>query len=153
MSMEYKVPRILWENFESILLAQSKRFIAELAKRLNVSEKELQRRVLPSSDSLKVIIQDTQSETNKCKAYLQQDKLTIFCRKPVAYGCDYCAFHRYKRMMVIEGTHPMQIQRIKDKPTIGPLWMLNNNIINSAGDIVGKINTSTGKIKLFVIKA
>ena len=56
MSVEYKVPRFLWENFESVLLAQSKRYITELAKRLAVPEKELIKKVLPSSDSLKVII-------------------------------------------------------------------------------------------------
>lgn len=44
MSLEYKVPRLLWENFEAVLLAQSKRYIGELARRLNVSEKELQKR-------------------------------------------------------------------------------------------------------------
>ena len=68
MSIEYKVPRLLWENLESVLLAQSKRYIGELAKRLGVSEKELTKRVLPTSDSLKVIIQDTHAECNQCKS-------------------------------------------------------------------------------------
>lgn len=152
MSIEYKVPRVLWENFESVLLAQSKRYISELAKRLGVSEKELQKKVLPSSDSLKVIIQDTQSENNKCKAYVQNDKLTVFCRKPTAYGCEYCPFHRNKRMIVIEGTNPIPIQRIKDKNKLGPLWTSNNIIYNSSGDIVGKIKKD-GNIKLFIISA
>ncbi len=75
MSIEYKVPRLLWENFESVLLAQSKRYIGELAKRLNVPERELQKRVLPTSDSLKVIIQDTQAESNQCKAYFKMINL------------------------------------------------------------------------------
>lgn len=153
MSIEYKIPRLLWENFESVLLAQSKRYIAELAKRLGVSEKELQKRVLPTSDSLKVIIQDTQSETNKCKAYVQQDKLTIYCRKLVAYGCEYCPFHRNKRMIVIDGTNPIEVQRVKDSNKMGPFWVMNQYIINASGDIVGKINKSTGKIKLFIISA
>ena len=154
MSIEYKIPRLLWENFESVLLAQSKRYIVDLAKRLQVPEKELLKRVLPSSDSLKVIIQDTQSDTNKCKAYVQQDKLTVFCRKIVAYGCDYCLFHRNKRMMVIEDTNPMEIKRIKDRNTIGPIWVTKHNyIINSSGDIMGKYNRMTSKVKIFVISA
>ena len=78
MSIEYKVPRLLWENLESVLLAQSKRYIGELAKRLGVSEKELQKKVLPSSDSLKIMLFDSQAECNQCKAYIQQDKLTIY---------------------------------------------------------------------------
>ena len=131
MSLEYKVPRFLWENFESVLLAQSKRFISELAKRLNVSEKELQKQVLPTNDSLKVIIQDTQAECNQCKAYVQNDKLTIFCRKSVVHGTQFCAFHKNKRMMVVEGTNPVQLQRVKDMNTIEPIWASNNTLYNS----------------------
>ena len=153
MSLEYKVPRLLWENFESVLLAQSKRYIAELAKRLNVSEKELLKRVLPTTDSLKIMIQDTQSETNHCKAYVQHDKLTVFCRKPVAYGCMYCPFHRHKRMMVLPGTQPVDIQRIKDIATMPPVWMVKNKIINSSGDVIGKINKSNSTITLFTVSA
>lgn len=145
---EYKVPRILWENLESVLLAQAKRYIGELAKRLKVPEKELIKRVLPTSDTIKVIIQDTQSELNQCKAYIQNDKLTIFCRKPVAYGCDYCTFHRNKRMLVIEGTNPLPIQRLKDTNITSPLWVNTNILYNSTGDIVGKMKDD--KIKLFV---
>ena len=151
--MEYKVPRFLWENLESVLLAQSKRYVCELAKRLDISEKELMRKVLPSADSLKVIIQDTQSESCQCRAYLQNDKLTVFCRKPVVYGTEFCAFHRTKRMTVIDGTTPTEIQRINDKATFGPLWLSNNIIINTAGNMVGKVNKSTGKIKMFVLSA
>jgi Zn finger protein HypA/HybF involved in hydrogenase expression len=153
MSVEYKVPRLLWENFESVLLAQSKRYIGELAKRLGVSEKELIKKVLPTSDSLKVIIQDTQAECNQCKAYIQHDKLTVYCRKATAYGSEYCSFHRNKRMLVIEGTNPIQIQKIKDTNTMESLWASDTTLYNSNGDIVGKINRETGKIKLFVMGA
>lgn len=153
MSIEYKVPRLLWENLESVLLAQSKRYISELAKRLGVPERELIKKVLPTSDSLKVIIQDTQSESNQCKAYVQQDKLTVYCRKASAYGSEYCPFHRNKRMHIIEGTNPIPIQKIKDMNTIESLWISGTTLYNSNGNIVGKINTETGKIKLFVISA
>jgi hypothetical protein len=153
MSIEYKVPRLLWENLESVLLAQSKRYIGELAKRLGVSEKELTKRVLPSSDSIKVIIQDTHAECNQCKAYIQHDMLTVFCRKATAYGSEYCSYHRSKRMRVIEGTNPIEIQRLKDINTMEPLWVSNTTLYNSSGDIIGKINKETGKIKMFVISA
>jgi hypothetical protein len=151
MSLEYKVPRILWENLESVLLAQSKRYVGELAKRLGVSERELVKKVLPSSDSLKVIIQDTQAECNQCKAYIQNDKLTVFCRKATAYGSEFCACHRNKRMIVIEDTNPAQLQRIKDINGLEPLWASNNTLYNSNGELVGKINTETGKIKIFML--
>lgn len=153
MSLEYKVPRFLWENFEAVLLAQSKRYVAELAKRLNVSEKELLKKVLPTNDSLKVIIQDSQAECNQCKAYVQNDKLTVFCRKTVVHGTQFCTFHKNKRMMVVEGTNPVQLQKIKDMNTIEPLWATNNTLYNSSGNIVGKINKETGKIKMFIISS
>jgi len=152
MALEYKVPRILWENLESVLLAQSKRYISELAKRLEVSEKELIKRVLPSSDSLKVIIQDTQSEYNQCKAYIQNDKLTVFCRKVTAHGSDYCAFHRNKRMTVISGTNPVELKRIKDRNMNEPLWATNNTIYNINGNIAGKIDKNKETLKLFIIE-
>jgi hypothetical protein len=154
MALEYKVPRLLWENFEAVLLAQSKRYIAELAKTLGVSEKELIKKVLPTSDSLKVIIQDTQAETSLCKAYIQHNKLTIYCRKPVAYNSEYCLHHRTKRMFVVKSTGAITIQRIKDIPTIEPIWICHtdNTLLNSAGNVVGRINKSRQKLKLFVYK-
>lgn len=149
MSIEYKIPRLLWENLESVLLAQSKRYIAELAKKLEVSERELLKRVLPTSDSIKVIIQDTHAESNQCKAYIQHEKVTIFCRKPVSYGSEYCICHRNKRMFVIEGTNPVLLQRLKDT-NIGPLWISKNTLYNSNGDIVGKMKDNI--IKIFIIE-
>ena len=153
MSIEYKVPRLLWENFESVLLAQSKRYIGELAKRLGVPERELLKKVLPTSDSLKVIIQDTQAESNQCKAYIQHDTLTIYCRKATAYGCEYCSFHRNKRMTVVEGTNPIQLQKVKDTSTLEPLWISKDSLYNSSGELVGKINKENGKVKIFVLGA
>lgn len=153
MSVEYKVPRFLWENFESVLLAQSKRYVGELAKRLGVPERELIKKVLPSSDSLKVLIQDTQSECNQCKAYIQNDKLTVFCRKATSYGSEYCAFHRNKRMLVIEGTNPIKLQKIKDTNTMEPLWASDTTLYNSSGEVMGKINKDSGVIKIFVVGA
>jgi hypothetical protein len=153
MSIEYKVPRLLWENFEAVLLAQSKRYIIELAKRLEVPEKELLKKVLPSSDSLKVIIQDTQSECNQCKAYIQHDKLTVFCRKTVAFGSEYCPFHRNKRMTIIDDTNPLKLQRIKDINNLEPLWINKSSVYNSSAEIVGKINKNKDKLKIFVVSA
>ena len=152
MTLEYKIPRLLWENFESVLLAQSKRYIAELAKRLGVPERELMKRVLPHSDSLKVIIQDSHSETNQCKAYVQQDKLTIFCKKPVAYQSDFCPLHRNKRMMVIEETTPIVVQKVRDCYNMESMWIQENHLIDSTGSIVGKIKKSEQVIKRFVIQ-
>jgi hypothetical protein len=152
MALEYKVPRLLWENLESVLLAQSKRYITELAKRLHVSEKELIKKVLPTSDSLKVIIQDSQAESNQCNAYIQEGQLTVFCRKPVAYQSEFCPIHRTHRMMVMNEMEPVSIQKIKDDPMLPPMWTTDHTIIDSNGGIVGKINKDEQRIKRFVVE-
>jgi hypothetical protein len=152
MSVEYKVPRLLWENLESVLLAQSKRYIGELAKRLHVSEKELLKRVLPTSDSLHITIQDTHQESNQCKAYVQQDNVTIFCKKAVAHQSEYCPFHRQKRMTVIEGTGPRAVQRIKDRSTMEPLWCAGNTLLNATGKITGTIHHDEQKMRIFILE-
>jgi hypothetical protein len=54
-------------------------------------------------------------------------------------------------MIVIDGTNPVQLQRLKDQNTLGPLWVNENMIYNSAGELAGKINKTTEKIKIFVM--
>jgi hypothetical protein len=153
MTLEYKVPRILWENFESVLLAQSKKYIGEIAKRLGVSEKELQKRILPSSDSLYVMIQDSQTETNQCKAYVQHGEITCFCRKSVAYHSGYCAVHRQQRMTIIPGTTPIVLQKMKERNTMEPLWIKEHLLLNAKGHTAGVIQHNERRIKLFVLPA
>jgi len=152
MTVEYKVPRLLWENLESVLLAQSRRYIGELAKHLGVPEKELQKRVLPTSDSLKIILQDSQAESNQCRAYVQEEQMTIFCKKPVAYHSEYCTFHRHKRMLVIDGTNPTIVQKVKDRNTVEPMWLHDKILLNAKGLTVGQVNTTTNTIKIFQIE-
>lgn len=148
--MEYHVPRFLWENFESVLLAQSKRYVSELAKILRVPEKELLKRVLPTNDSMKVIIQDSQE--HQCSAYVQYGQLTVHCKKPVAYQSDFCPFHRRKRMTVIEGTHPTPIQRIKDHPGREPMWAHGTTLIHSNGNHIGTIDVEQQRLTIFIIE-
>jgi hypothetical protein len=149
---EYKVPRLLWENFESILLAQSRRYIGELARRLDVPEKELQRKILPSSDSLKIIMMDSQLESLQCHAYVQHDDITSFCRKPVAYHSEFCSFHKNKRMNVFMDTQPIMVEKVKTVPAKEPMWIKGNVIVNSSGEMMGKLNRQTQTVKLFKVE-
>lgn len=151
--MEYKVPRILWESLESILLAQSKRYISELAKVLEVNEIELQRRVLPSADIIKVTLQDSQAESSQCKAFHLENKITVYCKKTVAYNSEYCHIHREKRMFIIENKDAVQLTRVKDIDTLPPLWIKDESmLINSNGDTVGIIEEADQKITMFIIE-
>ena len=151
--LEYKIPRILWENLEAVLLAQSKRFIGEMAKRLGVPERELQKKVLPSADSLKIIMMDSHTESNQCRAYIQHGEMTEFCRKAVAYQSEYCPLHRQQRMTLIPGKTPIVIEKIKDRNTMEPLWKKDHMLLNAQGEIVGTIQPNEGKLKLFVLPA
>jgi hypothetical protein len=154
MSTEYKVRRVLWESLESVLLSESKKYVGELARRLQLPEKELMRRVFPSSDSMKVYIQDSSISDNQCHAFIQDDEITCYCRKPIVYGSDFCHFHRTKRMTVIKEMPSQYVKRIKDRPECDNMWVDNNNILyNSKGTIVGKICNNSSKIKLFIIKS
>lgn len=152
MSVEFKVPRLLWENLESVLYAQAKRYIGELAQRLKVPEKELLKQVLPSSDKCIVTILDSQEECNQCKAYIQHDKMTVYCKKPVAYHSEYCLFHRNKRMHVIQETNPLSIVRVKERNTMEPMWIQENTkLIQSNGNLIGRVNHSRSTMKRFII--
>lgn len=153
MTLEYKVPRVLWENLESVLLAQSKRYIGEIAKRLGIPERDLQKRVLPSADSLKIMIMDSQAETNQCKAYIQHGEITEFCRKAVAYHSEFCPIHRQQRMTLIPGKEPIVVEKVKDRNTMEPLWKKGHLLLNAQGDIVGTIQPNQERIKLFVLPA
>lgn len=151
-TLEYKVPRLLWENFEAILLAQSRRFIGDLARRLNVPEKELQRKVLPSSDSLKVMMMDSQAETTQCRAYVQLDSITTHCRKPVAYHSEYCAFHRERRMNVFVEDSTPRVEKVKMTTKKEPVWLRGNTLINAKGETVGRIHPQRQTVKWFMIQ-
>ena len=145
---EYKIPRFLYENLESSLLALSKRYVSELAKHLKVPEKELIKRVMPSSDSIRVLIQDSTHESNYCKAYCQQDKITVFCKKPVITNSEYCLEHRIHRMTILPNK-AIQLEKVKDIPTLRPLWKMQSTLLYDDGTIAGKI--VDGKIKIFTI--
>lgn len=120
-------------------MAHSRRYVCELAKRLRVPEKELLQKVLPS-DSVKLHMYESQSTTHQCKAYEQHHAITVFCKKPVVYHSNYCAFHRTERMLVVDGCNPIMVERLKDHHTMEPLWITETDLINAKGEHVGRIH-------------
>jgi uncharacterized protein YegJ (DUF2314 family) len=59
-------------------------------------------------------------------------------------------------MMVIE--LPLEnddlhiVQKIKDRNTMEPMWLMNHIVINSNGDMIGKLNKTEGVMKRFIIE-
>jgi hypothetical protein len=152
-SYNYKVPRILWENLEAVLLTQSKKYIEELAKILGVPAKELQKRVMPSANFVKVILQDVQESS--CRAYVQNGAFTVFCRKPVFNG-DFCAAHCGTRP-IVNDTHAILIKKVKDMDMLPPMWEKDTSIpaisdlYVASGQRIGKVNHDKQKITIYTI--
>ena len=147
--LEYKIPRILWESLEAVLLAQSKKYIEELANRLHVPAKELQKRVMPSADSIKVLLQEVQE--GLCQAHVQNGEFTVFCRRPVL-NTMFCAEHQFNRSLVLIDD-AINIQKVKDIDMLPPIWMKESdtNLYYSNDTIAGKINHEKQKIKIYTI--
>jgi hypothetical protein len=151
MSAEYQVPRILWESLESVLMAQGRQFVKECAKRLEVNEKELLKRVMPSS-KISVYLQDTHSDTLQCKAFINVNSIIHHCRRPVALGCEYCYHHRRDRLAIEEPDSKYHIERLQDAPDRPTLWKRSDNtVIDSQGNTVGIFDTDSGKLTLYTI--
>lgn len=147
IKQNYKVPRILWENLEAVLLSQSKKYIEELAKHLQVPAKELQRRVMPSADHIKIMLQDQQEGV--CQAYVQNGKFTVFCRKPV-FDATFCAEHCGNRL-IVQSDKAITIKRVKDIETLPPLWIRGNNLFVASGQKIGTVNHVAQKITIYTI--
>ena len=150
--VEYQVPRILWESLESVLLAQGRIFVKDIAKRLDVDEKELLRRVMPSS-KIKVYLHDTQTDGLQCTAYVQNCSITQHCRRPVMLGSEFCGQHIRDRIYIIEPSEASHVHRIQDAADRPPLWKRPDGIvIDSRGNHVGKYNDDTATLTLYDIE-
>jgi hypothetical protein len=147
---EYKVPRLLWESLESVMMAQGRIFVKDIAKRLKVNEKELLRKVFPSSESIKVYIHDTHTDTLQCSAHIQDDTVIQHCRRPVQCGSEYCYEHQTKRMM-LSNIGYMEVHKLQDAPERPSLWVRNRTeVVDSTGKVIGRWNPDTNKLTIFV---
>lgn len=152
---EYQIPRYLWESFEAVIKAQSVQYVKELAKRLRVSEKELVKRVLPSTDTLPVTLIDTASDVNQCCARVLHDDITTYCRRPVAYLSEYCPLHRWKRSLLADAatnTVVTDVQRVDDHPDYPVRWVTVDRthiLLDSKGHQQGYYRPSKQKVVVF----
>jgi hypothetical protein len=152
MSAEYQVPRVLWESLESVLMAQGRQFVKECAKRLEVNEKELLKRVMPSS-KVSVYLQDTHTDTLQCKAFININSIIHHCRRPVSLGCEYCYHHRRDRLTVEEPDPKHFIERLQDASDRPTLWKRSDNsVIDSQGNRIGTYDPDSGKLTLYSIE-
>jgi len=145
---EYKVPRLLWESLEAVLLAQGKRYVRDMAKTLKVNEKELIKRVFPTKDTLNITIHDTQSMSLQCSAYVP-GTINQLCRKPVELGSEFCLAHRTSRPVV---TAEANLEKIADEGTRPSLWArADGSVIDTKGQHSGVFNKNRNRLVLFQI--
>jgi hypothetical protein len=147
---EYRVPRLLWESFESVLIAQGRLFVKDVAKKLHVDEKELLKKVMPSS-KIKVYLHDTQTDTLLCQAHIKTNEIVHFCRKPVSLGACYCPTHLYVRETFTTDT-AYEIHALENTHKMGELWIKDDDIVmNVKSSIVGRYDRDTEKLTIFDI--
>ena len=145
---EYKVPRLLWESLEAVLLAQGKRYVRDMAKTLKVNEKELLKQVFPTKDAIKVTLHDTTTASLQCTAYLP-GQIVHLCRKPVLLGSTFCESHQRTRPLV---TIPANLEKLADDGTRPPLWtQADGTVIDATGSSCGLYNKDRSKLVLFEV--
>jgi hypothetical protein len=145
---EYKVPRLLWESLESVLLAQGKRYVREMAKTLKVNEKELLKRVFPTKDAVRITLHDTTTVSLQCTAYLP-GQIVHLCRKPVLLGSTFCESHQQARPLV---STPANLEKLADDGTRPPLWTQSDGtVLDATGTSCGMYHKDTSKLVLFQI--
>ena len=142
-----KVPRLLWESFESILLAEGKRFVRDIAHTLQVPEKELVKRIFPTKDALHVQLHDTHTSTLDCRALSTGGPVARRCRRPVQLGSEFCPTHLTHRPLYL---HAAPIRKLQDHPDRPSLWVqADGTVIDEHGTSHGAYSEETGKLLLF----
>jgi len=152
---EYKVPRLLWESLEAVLLAQGKRFVRELAKTLEVPEKDLLKQVFPTKDSLQITLHDTQSLSLQCEAFEQTESMIHRCGKPVDLGSTFCSGHRVHRPTVAPTTGTtMEYIKLRDGADRPSLWLRksDNHVVDAKGSVRGLFCQESATLQLFEIE-
>ena len=151
---EYKVPRLLWESLEAVLLAQGKRFVKEIAKTLEVPEKELLKQVFHSKDSLHVSLHDTQTVSLQCEAFKQTDSLVHRCAKPVALGSAFCCNHQIHRPIVTPTDSTVYYTKLEEGSDRPSLWLRksDNYVVDSTGAVRGRYSVERSSLQLFEIE-
>ena len=145
---EYKVPRLLWESLEAVLLAQGKRYVRDIAKTLKVNEKELLKQVFSTKDAVKIALHDTTTASLQCSAYLP-GQIVHLCRKPVLLGSIFCESHQQVRPFI---TIPANLEKLADDGSRPPLWtQADGTVLDATGSPCGIYNKDRSKLVLFEV--
>ena len=153
VTSEYRVDRNLWESLEGIFQMHGRTYVRDLAKRLQVDEKELVRKVFGTDSKMRVTMIDSSADSSCCQAYCRTGSIVHHCRKPVCIGSMYCSTHQILRPTIVENiTGVTSLRKLADSPDREALWVKDNGeVVGADGISKGYYNEETGKLQLFVI--
>ncbi len=139
--MSYQLPKLIWESFESAFYAESRNYLRSLADALKTNPNDLIKAVIPSKDSLKVLLYETE-DIQECKAFVPHPlkaDFAIHCRKPVFPGEDWCALHQHARYGIQRTLEkPATWRPIKVPSELPALWLNEKDqVVNSDGIVCG----------------
>jgi len=103
------VNRLLWESLESVLIAQSKELMRDLAKTLQKPEKPLFEAFKKECKNIFLVdLSEPTDEKFLCEALCIETEVALRCRKPVVYGERFCPGH----------SHWLFPSSLKEKPSL-----------------------------------
>lgn len=152
-STDIKVPRLLWESLEAVLVAQGKKYVREMAKALEVDPKDLVKKVFDGKDGVRVILHDTATDSLECTAYVQDKAVTRLCRRPVQLGSEFCSHHVTARPHVAPTDATTELRKLQDDAARPSLWVhADGRAVDIHGKVQGFYNSDTGALTLLQLE-
>jgi hypothetical protein len=150
---EYKVDRALWESLESVFQMRGRAYVRELARRLEVDEKELTRRVFGPTGRCVLAMTDAGLESTSCTAFIRTGTVVHHCRRPVQTGSPFCPCHQTVRPNVVESASGViELRKLADAADRESLWVdSDGTVINCDGAIRGTYDSERGRLRLFIV--
>ncbi len=149
----YHIPNVIWQPFEAEIRKESKKFLENIANALKVPTEDLRKLVLPTNDSLRLILYETE-DLKECKAFIKhptKPHFAIRCRKITFPGDDCCSEHKHSRSSVQSTIIPPTILRpLKVPAELPPLWLTEDKkVVNIDGTVCGHFNSDTNELVFF----
>lgn len=143
------VNRILWESLESVLLAQSKELMREIAKTLKQPEKPLLDAFKKEIKNMYLVdLSEPTEEKFLCEALLSETEVAQRCRKPVVYGEKFCPCHTNWSLSPTFSRIP-SLRRVKVEEDVYFLCELTQTVYSPAYERIGFVENN--RIVLFEV--
>lgn len=139
MATEYRVPKLMWEAFESSLNLAGRNYVKRLANILEVPEKDLLRDVF-KTNKVSVCIHDWTDTNFMCEAHIINGVIKQPCVNAKVCGSEYCSHHSSKNNDIPEKCEEVMKLGHENMDKLHNLWKREDNIIvDTKGDLVGYI--------------